>query len=176
MPGSLSGTFQGPGEAAALLLGGSAVPLAWQQRAAWPPARSSSLSSRPRVASLSWRPADPLPLPREAPFKLTLENWSHGQAERGGCRPFLSQQGEQASLGLSLLSVGLPRAALEGKGQGCLSPGPQSNSAEPCGEPCLLVVHFCWVDLPPVAPRTEPWSFSCRALSAMHTVASRGSR
>lgn len=128
------------------------------------------------MASLSWRPVDPSPPPREAPFKPTLGNWSQGHAERGGCRPFLSQQGELTSLCLSLLSADLPMGALEGKGRGCLSPGPQSNSAEPCGEPCLLVVHFCWVDLPPVAPRTEPCSFSCRALSAMHTVASRGSR
>lgn len=179
VPGSLSdpGTFHGPGEAAALLAGGSSMLLEGQQSPLWPLALSSSLGNRPLDTSLSWRLTCPSPLPREAPFKFTLTYGSQGQTVLIACvcRPFLSQQGEQVSFCLSLLSTDLPRTALGGKARGCLSPGPQSTSADPWGVPCPLVMHFCWVDLPPVAPLMELWSVSGGALSAMHTVASRGS-
>lgn len=91
------------------------------------------------------------------------------------CRPFLSQQGEQVSLCLSLRSTDLPRTALGGQARGCLSPGPQSTSPDPWGVPCSLMVHFSWVDLPPVDPLLELWSIICGALTALHTVASSGS-
>lgn len=175
VPGSLSGTFQGLGEAAVLLAGGSSIVLDGQQSPLWPLA--SSLRNRPLDTSLSWRLTCPSPLPREAPFKFTPTYGSQGQTDLTACvcRSFLSQQGEQASLCLSLLSTDLPRTALGGKARGFLLPGPQSTSPDPWGVPCTLVLHFCWVDLPPVAPLMEPWSVSCGALSAMHTVASRGS-
>lgn len=179
VPGSLSdpGTFQGPGEAAALLAGGSSMVFEGQQSPLWPLALSSSLGNRPLDTSLSWRLTCPSPLLREAPFKFMLPYGSQGQTVLMACvcRPFLSQQGEQVSLCLSLLSTDLPRTALGGKARGCLSPGPQSTSPDPWGVPCPLLMHFCWVDLPPVAPLTELWSVGCGALSAMHTVASRGS-
>lgn len=176
VPGSLSGTFQCPGEAAVLLPGGSSMALDGQQSPLWPLALSSSLRNRPLDNSLSGRLTCPSPLPREAPFKFTLAYGSQGQTDLIACvcRPFLSQQGEQVSLCLSLLSTDLPRTALGGKARGCLSPGPQSTSPDPWGVPCPLVMHFCWVDLPPVAPLMELWSASCGALSAMNTVASRG--
>lgn len=143
----------------------------------WPPARSSSLENRPRDTSLSWRLICPSPLPWEAPFKFTPANGSQGQIVLNACvcRSFLSQQGEQVSLCLSLLSMHLPTTALEGKARSCLSPGPQSISPDPWGVPCPLMMHFCSVDLPPAAPLMELWSVSFGALSAMHTVASRGS-
>lgn len=160
-----------------LLAGGSSRVLEGQQSPLWSLALSSSLGNRPLDTSLSWRLTCPSPLPREAPFKLTLTYGSQGQTvlTAGVCRPFLSQQGEQVSLCLSLLSADLPWTALGGKTRGCLSLGPQSASPDPCGVPCPLMMHFCWVDLPPEAPLMELWSVSCGGLSAMHTVASRGS-
>lgn len=126
VPGSLSGMFQGPGEAAALLAGGSFMDLDGQQRPLWPLALSSSLKSKPRDTSLSWRLSCPFPLPREAPFKFRLIYGSQGQTGliTCGCRPFLSQQGEQVSLCLSLLSPDLPKTTLGGKSRGCMSLGP----------------------------------------------------
>lgn len=133
VPGSLSGTFQGPGEAAALLPGGSSMVLDGQQSPLWPPALSSSLRNRPLDTSLSWRLTCPSPLPREAPFEFTLAYGSQGQTDliTCVCSPFVSQQGEQVSLCLSLLSTDLPRTALGGKARGCLSPGPKSTSPDP---------------------------------------------
>lgn len=167
VPGNLSGTFHGPGEAAALLPRGSSTVLDRQQTLV---GLSFSLS-RPRAVSLSWRLTCPSSLLREAPFKFTLVCGSQGHADliTCGCRPFLSQQGEQASFRLSFLS----RTAFGGKSRGCLSP--QSTSPDPRGMPGRLVAHFFWVDLPPVAPLMELWFVSGGALSAMHTVASRWS-
>lgn len=171
VPGNFSGTFHGPGEAVALLPGGSSTVLDGQQILL---GLSFSLS-RPRGVSLSWRLTCPSSLLRVAPFKFTLVYGSQGQTGliTGGCRPFLSQQGEQASFRLSFLSKDLPRTAFGGKSRGCLSP--QSTSPEPWGMPGRLVTHFFWVDLPPVTPLMELRFVSGGALSAMHTVASRWS-
>lgn len=178
VPGSLSdpGVLQSPGEAAVLLAGGSSIVLEGQQSPLWPPALSSSLENRLLDISLSWRLTCPSPLPREAPFKFTLTYRSQGQAVPTVCvcRLFLSKQGEQVSLCLSLLSMGLPTTALGGKARSGLSPGPQSTSPDPWGVPCPHVMHFCSVDLPPVAPLMELWSVASGVFSAMHTVASRG--
>lgn len=165
VPGSLSdpGTFHGPGEAAALLAGGSSTVLEGQQS---PLALSSSLGNRSLDTSLSWRLTCPSPLPREAPFKLTYGSQGQTVLDACVCRPFLSQQGEQISLWYSLFSADHPKT---------LSPGPQSSSPHPWEVPCPLMMHFCWVDLPPVAPLMELWFVSCGTLSAMYTVASRGS-
>lgn len=171
VPGNLSGTFHGPGEAVALLPGGSSTVLDGQQILL---GLSFSLS-RPRGVSLSWRLTCPSSLLRGAPFKFTLAYGSQGHTDliTCGCRPFLSQQGEQASFRRSFLSVALPRTAFGGKSRGCLSP--QSASPDPWGMPGRLGMHFFWVDLPPVTPLMELWFVSGGALSAMHTVASRWS-
>lgn len=171
VPGSLSGTFHGPGEAVALLPEGPSTDLDGQQIRL---GLSFSLS-RPQGVSLSWRLACPSSLLRGAPFKFTLVYGSQGHADliTCGCRPFLSQQGEQASFPLSCLLMGLPRTAFGGKSRGCLSP--QSTCSDPWGMPGRLVMHFLWVDLPPVTPLKKLWFVSGGALSAMHTVACKRS-
>lgn len=152
VPGSLSepGMFQGPGETAALLAGGSSghrSPAAWLL-----------------FFSLSWRLGGPSP----PPFRFTVRK---GEEEFTVCRPFLSQQGEQ----ISLRSPDLPAAtALGGKARSGVSP--PLGSPNPWGGPCPLTRHFCSVDLPPAALLTELWSVSAGALSAAHTLASRWSR
>lgn len=169
VPANLSGPFHGPGEAAALLPGGSSAVLDGKQIL---PGLSFSLS-RPRGVGLSWRLTCPSSLPRAAPFRSTLACGSQGHTDLipCGCRPFLSQQGEQASFRLSFPSMDLPRTAFGGKPRGCRSP--QSTSADPWGMPGRLAMHFFWVDLPPVSPLMELWLVGGGALSAMHTAASR---
>lgn len=57
--------------------------------------------------------------------------------------------------------------ALLGSSRG--AQGPMSSPLWP------RITLFCWVDLPPESPMLELCSEGCGPLSAMHTVASRGS-
>ena len=173
VPGSLSGPgdLQGPGRAVELGPVKPSVRWEGQHCPLIPLNLLPSLGSESLGSSLSRS------LPGGAPpFTLTSTNESRSQAEPALCRSWLSQQGALGSLCISLRLVVLPRTAFRPIGPGWHAHVPSSTSPGPCGALWPSMVYLCWVVLPPKAPLMDPWSVSCGAWPAKHTLTSRGSR